>query len=85
MCGSLGQNPFFHQTENTKAEATSHISCPFLSSCFFLTRWGAMATLCIYCAVWEEVSVFFRACVRSSSTHMKLSEDFVVCSHSNLK
>lgn len=42
-------------------------------------------TLCICCAVLEEASASFRAYVRSSSTHMKLSAGFVICSHHSLK
>lgn len=41
--------------------------------------------LCICCAALEEASASLRAYVRSSCTHMKLSEDFVICSHQYLK
>lgn len=41
--------------------------------------------LCICCAALEEASASLRAYVRSSGTHMKLSEDFVICSHQCLK
>lgn len=80
----LNQDPFFHQAAPHISENKEYCFISFFLF-FFLTYWGVGDIVCICCAVSEEVSVFFRAYVRSSSTHMKLSEDFVICSHSSLK